>query len=901
MEKLTGNEMRDLWFQFWESKGHQVLESASLVPINDPTLLWINAGVTPLKKYFDGSIVPDNRRICSSQKCIRTNDIENVGKTARHQTFFEMLGNFSIGDYFKEEAITWAFEFLTSPEWIGFDKEKLYMTIYPNDEVAYNTWIKVGVDPSHIIKLEGNFWEIGPGPSGPDSEIFYDRGEKYDPENLGIKLLQDDIENDRYIEIWNNVFSQYNAKAGIPREEYPELPSKNIDTGMGLERMLSILQEVDTNFDTDLFLPIIEKTEEISGKKYNGEMAFKVIADHIRTITFALSDGANFGNNGRNYVLRRLLRRAVRYGKVLGIERPFLKELVPVVVSIMEYAYPNLRSHELSVMEKINKEEELFMKTLAKGEKRLQELFETSTDKTISGEEAFKLYDTYGFPFELTLEYAEEKGFTVSKEAFDTCMKIQKDLARESRSKATSMNIQNEELLNFKEESLFVGYDTLKIETTILRLFNGEKFVETLENSGYIVLEETPFYAESGGQISDIGTIIDGNIMIEVEDSFKGPNKQHFHYVTFDGVLKVGDKVIASVNEEFRHHVMCNHSAAHVLQRTLQEVLGESVHQAGSAIDNENVRFDIHYEGKISKDELIKVEERVNERIATKVDTKTEILTLEEAKQTGAMALFDEKYGDKVRVVTIGDSKELCAGTHVKNIGEIERFAIVSLESKGSNVYRIVGATGDRIESSLFAAIKPYNDEMMKLLSKAKRIIEEGRQEEIILEFNFNINNDAPHTYKDIVFNLNEMETIKKSVMELEKRYLEEKSKKALQNLDVFVKQKEKIGNIETIIVKVENYDLNILKQVIDALLNSLNNGFIFIATVNNGNVNILAKAHADLKDKIHCGNMVKEAALKSNGSGGGSPIFAQGGGKDASALDEILKTIKKQIEELAK
>ena len=435
MKNLTGNEMRDLWFSFWESKGHQVIESASLIPVGDPTLLWINAGVTPLKKFFDGSMIPSNRRLCSSQKCIRTNDIENVGKTARHQTFFEMLGNFSIGDYFKDEAINWAFEFLTSPDWVGMEKEKLYMTIYPNDEVAYNAWIKAGVDPSHIIRLEGNFWEIGPGPSGPDSEIFYDRGEKYDPEGLGIKLLEDDIENDRYIEIWNNVFSQYNAKAGLSREEYPELPSKNIDTGMGFERMLSILQGVDSNFDTDVFLPIIEKIAEISNKEYKGEMPFKVIADHIRTITFALSDGANFGNTGRDYVLRRLLRRAVRYGKVLGIEKPFLKSLVPVVVGIMEHAYPDLRNHELTIMEKVHKEEELFMRTLAKGEKRLQELFETSKDKIISGEDAFRLYDTYGFPFELTLEYAEEKGFSVSKEEFDQFMKEQKELARMSRSK----------------------------------------------------------------------------------------------------------------------------------------------------------------------------------------------------------------------------------------------------------------------------------------------------------------------------------------------------------------------------------------------------------------------------------------------------------------------------------
>lgn len=896
MKRLTGNEMRDLWFQFWTSKGHQVLESASLVPNNDPTLLWTNAGVTPLKKYFDGSMIPENRRICSSQKCIRTNDIENVGKTARHQTFFEMLGNFSIGEYFKEEAITWAFEFLTSPKWLDFDKDKLYMTIYPNDQTTYDTWIRVGVDPSHIIKLKDNFWEIGPGPSGPDSEIFYDRGEKYDPKHLGIRMLEEDIENDRYIEIWNNVFSQYNATPGIPREEYPELPSKNIDTGMGLERMVSILQGGKTNFDTDLFLPIIEKIAQISGQNYHGDMAFKVIADHIRTITFALSDGANFGNNGRDYVLRRLLRRAVRYGKVLGIERPFLKELVPVVISIMEHAYPYLREHELSVMEKVNQEEELFMKTLAKGEKRLQEVFESSKDHIISGEEAFKLYDTYGFPFELTLEYAEEKGFTVSREDFENCMKAQRELARQSRSKVTSMNVQNEALLNEKCDNVFVGYDTLEIKTTIQKLFNGEKFVEELENSGYVVLKETPFYAESGGQISDIGTIRDGNIIAEVEDSFKGPNKQHFHFVTFDGVLKVGDLVTASVDIQFRHRVMRNHSAAHILQRTLQEILGDSVYQAGSSIDDETIRFDIHYEGKITKEQLIRVEERVNERIASKVNTKTDILELEEAKKTGAMALFDEKYGDKVRVVTIGDSKEFCGGTHVINSKDIERFAIVSMESKGSNVYRIVGATAEQIEPALFLAIKPYNDEMMKLLAKAKKLIQNAEAENISLDFEFDINHDAPHTYKDIIYNLKEMEIIKKKVVELEKNYLQEKSKKAFSNLNLFLDNKQKIGTVETVIIKVENYDLGILKQVVDAVLNQLENGFVLIANVKDGNVNFFMKENINLKEKLHCGNLMKEITLMADGSGGGSPLFAQGGGKNADVLDDIFAKVKREL-----
>lgn len=896
MKRLTGYEMRELWFQFWKEKGHEVVESASLIPNNDPTLLWINAGVTPLKKYFDGSVIPSNRRLCSSQKCIRTNDIENVGRTARHQTFFEMLGNFSIGDYFKKEAITWAWEFLTSPKWLDMDKEKLYITIYPSDREALETWKQVGVQEDHIIPLEDNFWEIGPGPSGPDSEIFYDRGEQYDPEHIGIRLLQEDIENDRYIEIWNNVFSQYNAKSGLSRDEYPELPSKNIDTGMGLERIVSILQGVDTNFDTDLFLPLMKKIEEISGVVYTGQMAFKVIADHVRTITFALSDGANFGNTGRDYVLRRLLRRASRYGKELGISRSFMAELVPVVVSIMEGHYSYLRDHETMVMDKVTTEEQLFMKTLHKGEKRLQELFATSKDKVISGEEAFRLYDTYGFPFELTEEYALENGFTVSKEDFLKYMKASKELARNSRKQMSSMNVQNEELLNFKDETTFVGYDMLEKETTILRLFDGEKFVETLENEGYVVLRETPFYVESGGQVSDIGVLVDGSLTMEVVDSFKGPNGQFFHFVKGNGTLSVGEQVRAIVDFEFRHKVMCNHSAAHVLQKSLKEVLGDSVYQAGSSIDEEVVRFDIHYEGKISKEQLITVEEKVNERIATKVDSKTDILSLEEAKDSGAIALFDEKYKDQVRVVSIGDSKELCGGTHVKNIGDIERFAIASIESKGSNIYRIVGATASNVEKVLFDAIKPYNDEMIKLLSKAKKIIEKASEEEILLDFNFDINNDAPHTYKDIVFNLNEMETVKKSVVVLEKQYEEEKAKKALSNLSLFLDKKELIGEIEAIVVKVENYEIPILKQIIDALVNQIHQGFVFIANINGDSVNYLAKANQSLKDKVHCGNLVKEASLKSEGSGGGSPVFAQGGGKSIAHVDEILLEVKNTL-----
>ena len=899
MKKLTSNEMRQMWFDFWQSKNHEIIESASLIPVNDPTLLWINAGVTPLKKYFDGSVVPNNRRLASSQKCIRTNDIENVGKTARHLTFFEMLGNFSIGDYFKKEAITWAWEFLTDPKWINFDKEKLYVTIYADDEEAYNTWINIGVDSAHIVRLESNYWEIGPGPSGPDSEIFFDRGEKYDPDKLGIKLLADEIDNDRYIEIWNNVFSQYNAKEGMERKDYPELPSKNIDTGMGLERMLSILQEVDTNFDTDLFIPIIHKIEEISGKTYQGDMPFKVIADHVRTLTFALSDGANFGNTGRDYVLRRLLRRAVRYSKMLEIDKPFMEELVPVVAEIMKEHYSYLIDKKDMVMTKIRKEEELFHKTLVAGEKRLNELFESSTDKKISGEDAFKLYDTYGFPFELTLEYAKDKGYEVSKEEFELSMKKQKELARASRANISSMNVQNENLINFKDESKFVGYDNLEVETSIIKLFDGDEFVDTLTDEGYVVLEETPFYAESGGQVSDSGTITNDDLIIEVDDLFKGPNNQHFHYVKFNGTIKVGDKVKASVDAKVRSSITKNHSAAHILQKALREVLSENVHQAGSRIDENTLRFDFVFDNKISKEDVIKIEEIVNDKIKHDMTTKTEIMSLEDAKKTGAMALFDEKYGDKVRVVTIYDSIELCGGTHVRNISEIGKFAIKSIETKGSNVYRIEAATADNIDRELFETIKPYNDDMIKLLLKAKKLIEDAKLEGIVLDFSFDINDDAPHSYKDIVYNLDEMSKVKQDVQMLEKNYVTEKTNKAMSNLKLFEDNIEENGDINSIIMKVSQYENDILKQIIDTLSNKITNSIIFVANVSSSSVNYFARSSMSLKDKINCGSLVKDASLKSKGNGGGSPSFAQGGGTDISHVDEIINEVKDIVKKI--
>ncbi|MDD4718728.1 MAG: alanine--tRNA ligase [Bacilli bacterium] len=898
---ISHNEMRQMWFDFWTSKEHDIILSAPLVPINDPTLLWINAGITPLKKYFDGTLVPNNRRMASSQKCIRTNDIENVGKTARHATFFEMLGNFSIGDYFKKEAVNWSWEFLTSNQWLGFDPEKLYVTIYPTDEEAHDAWIEVGVPEERIIRLEGNFWEIGPGPSGPCSEIFYDRGDYYDPNNLGVKLLRDDIDNERYIEIWNNVFSMYNAEEGVDREDYKELPSKNIDTGMGLERILTILQNVNSIYDTDLFLPIIYHVVEISGCDYKGEMSFKVIADHMRTITFALSDGASFGNSGRDYVLRRLLRRSVRHGKKLGIEEPFMYKLVPTVVKIMEQHYPYLKEHEEKVMDKIKCEEQLFHQTLIDGEKKLNELIKSSPNQIISGEDAFKLYDTYGFPFELTLETVEEKGYKLSKEEFDASMKHQQDLARSARTDVSSMNVQNEALINFKDESNFIGYETISATTKVIGLFDGEKMVDKLIGEGYVVMDETPFYAESGGQVSDQGTLKINNQTFDVLELFKGPNNQHFHYIKTEEEIKIGDEVLANVNEKIRNNTRKNHSAAHLLQKSLREVLGKEVMQAGSRVDDKTLRFDFTYDNKISDEEVIKIENLVNEKIQINTPTTTEIMSLDEAIKKGAVALFEEKYGDKVRLLTIADSIELCGGTHVANVSDIEKFAIISIESKGNNIYRIEATTGNNIEEELFKAIKPYNDSMIKLLQKSKKIIEEALSEEIELKFNVNINHDKPVSYNDVIFNQNELEEVLQKVQTLEKEYNEAKKKKALIDLSLFENNLEEINGVNTIIMTTDKYELSILKEIINVLSNKFENSLIFIANINENNVNYLAKTTDSLKDTFNCGELVKDAATKSNGSGGGSRVYAQGGGTSIDNINNIMEDIKVVVKNIKK
>ncbi|MGO3037748.1 MAG: alanine--tRNA ligase, partial [Lactococcus lactis] len=576
MKTMTSAEVRQMFLDFFKSKGHTVEPSQSLVPVNDPTLLWINSGVATLKKYFDGSVVPENPRLTNAQKAIRTNDIENVGKTARHHTMFEMLGNFSIGDYFRKEAIAFAWELLTSSEWFEFPAEKLYITYYPADKDTYNRWVEVGVDPTHLVPIEDNFWEIGAGPSGPDTEIFFDRGEVYDPEHVGLKLLAEDIENDRYIEIWNIVLSQFNADPSIPRSEYPELPQKNIDTGMGLERMVCIIQGGKTNFDTDLFLPIIREIEKLSGKTYSPDsenMSFKVIADHIRSLSFAIGDGALPGNEGRGYVLRRLLRRAVMHGKKLGIQGKFLASLVPTVGKIMQSYYPEVLEKEDFIMQIIDREEETFNRTIDAGQKLIDELLlnlKSEGKDRLEGADIFRLYDTYGFPVELTEELAEDEGFKIDHEGFKVAMKAQQERARAAVVKGGSMGAQNETLSSIEVESEFL-YEDKTTQGKLLVSIQDDEIVDEVSGKAQLVFDVTPFYAEMGGQVADHGVIKDaeGQVVANVLDVQHAPHGQNLHSVETLSPLKVGESYTLEIDKERRAAVVKNHTATHLLHAAL--------------------------------------------------------------------------------------------------------------------------------------------------------------------------------------------------------------------------------------------------------------------------------------------------------------------------------------------
>ncbi len=859
MKYMNSAEIRQMWLDFFQSKMHKVEASASLVPQNDPTLLWINAGVAPLKKYFDGTEKPQNPRITNVQKCIRTNDIDNVGRTARHHTFFEMLGNFSIGDYFKHEAIAWGYELLTDPKWFGFPLEKLYMTYYPDDLEARDRWIELGVDPTHLIPREDNFWEIGAGPCGPDTEIYFDRGSAYD--TRGKELIEQDIENERYIEIWNIVFSQFNSKPGLSRHQYPELPAKNIDTGAGLERFACVIQKTETNFETDLFFPIIKHAETLTGIPYEGQMAYKVIADHIKALTFAISDGAILSNEGRGYVLRRLLRRAVKYGRKLGLMKPFLFELVDDVVEVMGVFYQNLHDTKDIVKKLVLKEEQKFLETITDGEKHLLDAIKLEGD-IVSGETAFKLYDTYGFPIELTLEYAEEHGVNVNIDAFHEELAKQKERSRAARGEVASMKAQEEAYLNFTEPSVFIGYEHLQTEAKVIKVFPHG-----------IVLDQTPFYATSGGQVADKGWI-NG---LEVTDVSKLPHGQFIHVV--EGDYQEGDEVLAVVDPKSRLHTIRNHSAAHLFHQAIKDIFGKHANQQGSQVAPWSWRFDFnHYETE-TDERILEVERLVKHYIKeTPLDVTIRLLPIEEAKKLGAMALFGEKYGDIVRVVDMGWSKEFCGGTHVKNTKDIIDFAITSYESIGSGIYRMEGVTGFDLKAQIKRFIEPQLLEVELITEKIKRLGEKLSIPE------------APAlmgSYQDIIHYRNYVDNLKELAKNYEKDVLRKNSEDVLKRLDDFISD----PTAKKQVIVTEDVDQKVLKQLIDALYDKIKAETLFLINVSESKLTYLCKSAFE-----NASDLVKHAAQISHGSGGGKGSFAQGGTQDTSTLDLVVKEMKSII-----
>ena len=876
MKTLKASEIRQMFIDFFVEKEHMVEPSAPLVPIDDDSLLWINSGVATLKKYFDGREIPKKPRIVNAQKSIRTNDIENVGFTARHHTFFEMLGNFSIGDYFKREAVAFAWEFLTSDRWMAMDPDRLYVTIHPEDTEAYQLWHdEIGLNESRIIRIEGNFWDIGEGPSGPNTEIFYDRGEAYGQDDPAEEMYPGG-ENERYLEVWNLVFSEFNHNKD---HSYTPLPSKNIDTGMGLERMASISQNVRTNYETDLFMPIMCEVEKISGKTYlenaTHDIAFKVIADHIRTIAFAISDGALPANEGRGYVLRRLLRRAVRFSQSLDINEPFLYQLVDVVATIMEPYYPNVKEKADFIARVIKSEEERFHETLEEGLSILNQLIEASkaSNEMISGADAFKLYDTYGFPIELTEEITQDAQLEIDMESFNAHMEAQRERARKARQNNQSMQVQSEVLKSIRTVSRFVGYQTLQTESVITDIIVDGQRQEKVDagQTIYFVMDQTPFYAVSGGQIADKGIIQSDEFEIEVSEVIKAPNGQHLH----TGQIKFGqvyeDAIVhAYVNETERKAIMKNHSATHLLHAALKQVLGTHVNQAGSLVDSERLRFDFSHIAPMTSEEIQLVEQRVNEEIWKSMDVETKEMAIEEAKSAGAMALFGEKYGDVVRVVDMGPfSKELCGGTHVKNTSEIGLFKITSESGTGAGVRRIEAVTGQHAYLYLERYLEQFN--LIKQQVKAK---------------------SDDQVFDKIV-----------QIQEEEKalqRTLEQKTKE-LNNLKMgSIEDKvEVINDLPVLITEVEVDNAKAMRTTMDDFKSRLQDTIIILASHVGGKVSLIATVPKSLTGKIKAGDIIKEMAPIVGGKGGGRPDMAQGGGTEPEKITTALQFIKDYIKSL--
>ncbi|UXR68603.1 alanine--tRNA ligase [Staphylococcus sp. IVB6246] len=876
MKNLKASDIRQMYIDFFVEKGHMVEPSAPLVPIDDDTLLWINSGVATLKKYFDGREVPKKPRIVNAQKSIRTNDIENVGFTARHHTFFEMLGNFSIGDYFKKEAVTFAWEFLTSEKWMAMDPDKLYVTIHPEDTEAYDLWHDmIGLTEDRIIRIEGNFWDIGEGPSGPNTEIFYDRGEEYGKEDPAEEMYPGG-ENERYLEVWNLVFSEFNHNKD---HSYTPLPSKNIDTGMGLERMASISQNVRTNYETDLFMPIMHEIEKISGKSYlenaQDDVAFKVIADHIRTIAFAISDGALPANEGRGYVLRRLLRRAVRFSQTLDINEPFMYRLVEIVAEIMEPYYPNVKENQDFIARVIKSEEARFHETLEEGLSILNGLIAQSKtqDGVIAGEDAFKLYDTYGFPIELTQEIAENENLKIDMDGFETHMEAQRNRAREARQNNQSMQVQSEVLKQIDTASTFVGYDQFETKAHMTDIIlDGTRVTKAdADQTVYFILDQTPFYAVSGGQVADKGIVATDDFEIEVREVIKAPNGQNLHtgYVKF-GTVTEGAEVTATVDSKSRKAIMKNHSATHLLHAALKEVLGSHVNQAGSLVDSERLRFDFSHIAAMTQEELQLVEQRVNEEIWNSIDVTINEMPIDEAKAKGAMALFGEKYGDVVRVVDMQPfSIELCGGTHVKNTSEIGLFKITSESGTGAGVRRIEAVTGQ----AAFMYLERYLERFNAIKTQVK-----AKADDQVIEKVENLQVQEKTLQQTI-------EAKNKEINALKMGNIEDKV--------------TNINDLPVLITEVEVDNAKAMRTTMDDFKSKLQDTIIVLASDVGGKVSLVATVPKQYVDRIKAGDIIKEMAPIVGGKGGGRPDMAQGGGTDPSQITAALQFVETYIKSL--
>ena len=875
MKEYGVNELRRMFLDFFESKGHLKMKSFSLVPHNDKSLLLINSGMAPLKPYFTGAEIPPRRRVTTCQKCIRTGDIENVGKTARHGTFFEMLGNFSFGDYFKDEAIHWSWEFLT--EVIGLDPNRLYPSVYLEDDEAFNIWNKeIGIPADRIFKFgkEDNFWEHGAGPCGPCSEIYYDRGEKYGCGKPGCTVGCD---CDRYMEIWNNVFTQFDNDGN---NNYTELAQKNIDTGMGLERLASVVQDVDSIFDVDTVRALRDKVSEMAHCKYHEsdekDVSIRLITDHIRSATFMISDGIMPTNEGRGYVLRRLIRRAARHGRLLGIEGKFLAKLSETVIEGSKDGYPELEEKRDFIVKVLSQEEDKFNKTIDQGLSilaQMEEDMKAAGTQTLSGADAFKLYDTYGFPLDLTKEILEEKGYGIDEDGFKACMEEQRTKARTAREVTNYMGADATvyDEIDAAVTSEFVGYDHLTDQSKVTVLTTNTDIVEALTDGqmGTIFVEKTPFYATMGGQEGDKGEITLGDAVFQVEDTIKllGGKIGHVGRMT-KGMIKTGDVVTLSVHAADRADTCKNHSATHLLQKALKTVLGSHVEQKGSLVTPDRLRFDFAHFQPMTAEEIAEVETLVNKEIRAALPVTTDVMSIEEAKKSGAMALFDEKYSENVRVVSMGDfSKELCGGTHVANTSEILAFKILSESGIAAGVRRIEALTGD--------AVFAYYKEQEAQLANAAKLLKTKPEA---------VSEKIEHLYAEIKALQSENEALK--------------SKAAKDALGDGMNQVQEIKGVKLLAARVDDVDMNGLRDLGDQLKEKLGDGVVVLASVKDGKVSLMATATDEAQKKgAHAGNLIKAIAAIVGGGGGGRPGMAQAGGKNPAAVDDAIKEAAKVVE----